>query len=149
VNQTIKKKRAFLIGVPFENRHHEDEPLKVLQRQHTTKLEIAGGLRDVVNETPSGAGAGLHRVNRVLDNRSLCPGVRPRMEYPIRVKAVLETGDKALLCFLVISRKQKREPIQPVHVFCEESAKIFHTCVLICLKFLDLIFLWAAHGVFS
>lgn len=153
LNQAIKKKRAFVIGVPFENRHHEDEPLKVFQSKHMTKYEIAAGLRDItVNRRRGGAGAiwaWLQRVNRVLHDRSLRPGMCPRMENTVRLNAVFETGNKALLRVRVIGRKQKREPIQAVHLFCEESAKIFYACVLTGLNLLDLILPSAVHGVVS
>jgi hypothetical protein len=152
VNQAVKEKRAFVIGVPFQDRHHEDEPLKVLQRQYGTEFETASGLPDAAGRMV-GAGsnvwARLQCVNRVLNNRSLRPGMRPRLEYSVRLNAVFEPGYKALLCFLVISRKQKREAIQAVHLLCEESAKIFHTCVLTGLNILDLISLSAVHGVVS
>jgi hypothetical protein len=153
LNQAVKKQRAFMVGVPFQNRHHEDEPLEVFERQHTTKVKIPGELRDTaVNVSMRGAPGAwprLQRVNRVLNNRSLRPRMRARAEYTVRLNAIFETGDKALRCFPVISRKQKREPIQGVHLCCEESAKIFHACVLTGLNVLDLTFLARVHGVVS
>jgi hypothetical protein len=153
LKQAVKKKRAFMVGVPFQNRHHEDEPLEVFECQHMTKMEIAGGMRDTaVNGSMRGAGSAwvrLQCVNRVLNNRSLRPRMRAGLEYTVRLNALFETSDKALPRFIVISRKQKREPIEGIHFFCEESAKIFPACVLTGLNFLDLIFPATVHCVVS
>jgi hypothetical protein len=77
LNHAVKKKCAFRIGVPFQDRHHEDESLEVFEAQDTTKFEIASGSQsELVNGSVSGAGnawARLQRVDCVLNNRSLRP----------------------------------------------------------------------------
>jgi hypothetical protein len=75
--------------------------------------------------------------------------MRPGSEDTVGRNAIFETGDKALLRSLAISRKQKREPIQRVHLFCEELAKVFCACVPTRLSSFDSICLPAVHGVVS
>src|SRR4029077_19152499 len=63
-------------------------------------------------------------TNCIFHDHALRPRARPLPEHPALLNAILETGDKAPFCLLLISRKKKSELIETMQIFRKHSSEI-------------------------
>src|SRR5690242_8365657 len=70
-------------------------------------------------------------ANCVLRNDALHPGTCPFPKHAVLFNTILNSGDNAPFCLLVISRKEKRQLIKAIQILVTNLAKLLSSRVAI------------------
>ena len=129
-----QEKRTIVVRVVFKHRHDINKALERFEYEYRCNFwRLCCQHLAIAVEARTGMFLNWSRVDDSHGALNDCPPSQracPFLEDGIPLNRILQSGDKALLSFLLTRSQQKRQTVQAVRLFVEDSAEITAVRVL-------------------